>query len=238
MLMKYLSFLFCFYVVASFAQKECLLKSQVGKVELKLNGNVYTIDSSYTTVKINYPKFDSVVLISNHHNEFLANFQPDSTYTIVLACCNSLDVVASYRADNDSLKYWDVETEHHKIQRVLLNSPKISLQLTENRKDSIFVWLADAACFPRLNRLSTKKWNYGIPEKCFFWNNITTFQFYKNEPNYPNFELGDKDTGFEFFPNEEREVLTSISFRLFDDKSYLITYDPKLNKAFLTQENK
>lgn len=189
-------------------------------------------------MKINYPKFDSVLFINDNSSDFLANFQPDSSYTVIGACCGTMDIVASYRADHDSMYYWweDYEANFGKIQQILLNFPNISLKLAKNSKDSIFTWHADMSCMSRLNLITTKKWNYGIPEKCFYWNNITTFIFYKNDVGYPEYEIGNTEDGFVEFPNDIVDVLTSITFRLFDNKNYLITYDPKSNKAVLKEE--
>lgn len=215
------------------------INSNIGLKVITVNGNLYQIDSTYSNIKTNFPDFDTISFGTEsrwQEMKILCNFKPDSSYTLVFACCSSTDIVPSWKANFDSLKIWDYEINFDKIQSLLLDKPKITLKLLNGSvNDTIFGWNADYACFPKIIRVTDSPFLYGVPSKCFYWTNISQFEFFKSNKNLYNLK---DENGFieDVFPEENHEKLAYIYFRLFDDGYYTITYDLKLKKAILTSD--
>ena len=89
-----------------FGQKHFKIKSSVNKpIEIKVNGKVYTIDSTYQEIETHYPEFDSLILTWEKRNTtkdpIICNFKPDSTYSIYHSCCASLDIYPTSEVEHD-----------------------------------------------------------------------------------------------------------------------------------------
>lgn len=225
---------FLFITISCYSQNKFLLNSSAGIQTVVVNDRQYSIDSTGTQIATNYPKFDTLYFRTEHYesNRIICNFKPDSAYSISHACCANLDIIPRSKLDYDSLKYWDYE-DFYKIQNQLMDKPFISIRTKTKTKDSIYAWHADAACVTKHKVINTKLWRLGIPPKCYYWNNITTIQFFKKDDELPNHE----DTFLEEFLGIKNIVeLTSISFRLFDNERFVVIYDEKNNKASLEYE--
>lgn len=236
--MKRLFFLAFFFLNLTycFAQKTFTLNSDIGPTLVKVNGKQYQVDSIGTRIKTNYPKFDKLVFVRgapNINEVILCNFKPDSTYSVSVACCGSFDIIPASKFKNDSLSLWDYEIEFYKIQNHLMDRPFISIQTKEDPKDSIYAWHADAACGTEHKVINTNLWQLGVPPKCFYWNNITTIQFFKTDNTMPKHDITHLE---EFLSINNIVELTDISFRLFDNERFVIIYDEKKNKATLHYE--
>lgn len=236
--MKRILILTIFYlnVTYCFSQKQFTLNSSIGSTTIKINGIQYQADSIGTKIKTNYPKFDTLVFLGdvpNINRPIICNFKPDTVYTISVACCGSLDIISVSKFKNDSLSIWDLEEDFDKIQNQLMDRPFISIRTKRNPKDSIYAWHADAACMTEHKIINSSLWRFGIPPKCFYWNNITTFQFFKTDDKLPKHEETDLE---EFLQIKNIVELSSISFRLFDNERFVIIYDENSNNIKLEYE--
>lgn len=212
------------------------MNSAIGSTTVKINGKQYHVDSIGTKIKTNYPMFDTLVFIEdapNINRLIICNFKPDTIYTISHACCLSLDIIPASKFRNDSLFLWDSEKDFDKIQNQLMDKPFISIRTLKNPKESIYAWHADAACETEHKIIHVELWRLGVPQKCFYWSNITTIQFFKTDRTIPKHKTTDLE---EFLSIDNIVELTDLSFRLFDDERFVIVYDEKNNKATLQYE--
>lgn len=205
------------------------LQSAVGAIHVTVNGTPYLIDSTYSLIKTAFPAFDTLTILDpSRHEEtaILCNFKADSFYTLIPACCASIDVAPSWKANSDSLRKWDdYERDFEKILALLMDKPRFTLKISNgSANDSIYGWYVDYACFPRFKVLDCKGWEYGVASKCFFWNNISTFAFFKSSMDYSQ-GLNSAGEVEDTFPDEEMELLGTITVRLFDNEDYVIDYD-------------
>ena len=216
------------------------LNSEVGdSLWVEVNGQKFCLTKEEINIRTHYPQFDTLRFISeasNSNDKIICNFKPDSSYSIAGACCASLDIIPSSKLKNDSLKIWfeEYETNFPKIQKLLLDKPFVSMKIGTENSETIYGWYVDLACFPQFKRLSTEKWEYGVPQKCFYWNNISPFIFFKSSVNYESNENGVVE---DIYPeNEEIEILAEIQVRLFDNERFILTYDPETKKVKLEYE--
>lgn len=219
-----------------YCQKNFSLNSSIGFTTVKINGELYQVDSITIKIKTNYPKFDTLVFLANAPNiniPIICNFKPDSAYSISVACCSSLDIIPTSKFKNDSLSIWDYEKDFYKIQKQLMDRPFISIKTNETPKDRIYAWHADAACETKHKIINSTLWRLGIPPKCFYWNNITTIQFFRTDEKMAKHEETDLE---EFLQIKNIVELSSISFRLFDNERFVIIYDEKSNSIKLEHE--
>ncbi|MFI5204618.1 MAG: hypothetical protein ACHQF2_09000 [Flavobacteriales bacterium] len=209
------------------------INSKVGQVTIKINGKAYEIDSNYTRIQTRFPNFDTIILI--HDLKVVCNFKPDSLYTVTLACCATLDIVASYKLNNDSLDYWGENEITHKIQEALMDRAFITFKIKNGTvNDSVYAWNADYACFPSLQLINEKGCAYGVPSKCFFWTNINWFEFFKPTKSYSK-DIGPCGEIEDAFP-EEGTTLAHVVVRLFDTDRYIVTYDLKTKRIEVNYE--
>lgn len=219
-----------------FSQKQFTLNSSIGATTVKINGIQYHVDSIGTKIRTNYPKFDTLVFLAdapNINTPIICNFKSDTVYTISGACCGSLDIIPASKFEHDSLALWDFEKDFDKIQNQLMDRPFISIKTKKSPKDSIYAWHADAACMTEHRTINKELWQMGVPPKCFYWNNITTIQFFKTDKTMLKHE---KTSLEEFLSIDNIVELTDISFRLFDNERFVIIYDEKTNKCTLEYE--
>lgn len=212
----------CFNI---YSQNKFLLKSNIGVIKIALNNKPYVIDSLGLKIKTSYPKFDTLIFLSesgNSTDKVICNFKPDSSYNLTYACCGSLDVIPTYKFNLDSLKYWDAEKDFLKIQNQLMDKPFLSIKTKQSPKDSIYAWHSDAACLTEHQLIDTSIWELGIPPKCFYWNNITPIVFFKTDA-----KSNDKrDKNVEEFLNKKNIIeLNTIYLRLFDNQKFILTFD-------------
>ena len=216
------------------------LNSEVGdRLRLEINGRIFYLQEKPINISTNYPQFDTLVFLSegsNSNDKIICNFKPDSSYSIASACCASLDIIPTSKLKNDSLKAWyeDYESNFSKIQKALLDRPHISLRLRSESNDTIFGWYVDMACFPQFKKLDVEKWDYGAPEKCFYWNNISPFIFFRSSVHYESNEKGIIEDVYPEY--EEIEILGEIQVRLFDNNAFILTFDPETKKVKLEYE--
>lgn len=223
----------------SYGQKTFTLQSSIGDgFPVEINGRTYTVNSDELRINTNYPDFDTLAFLNegpDHSRKVLCNFKPDSSYSLTVACCGSLDIAPAYKLQIDQLLFWDDEKDDGKIQALLLDRPHISLQLTREPDRPVYGWYADMACFTRYKQLTTDKWEYGTPEKCFYWSNVSTFLFFESENACPD---GWNQQGeCEEYPDESITVLGSVTYRLFDNERFILSYDPMLKKVSLAYEH-
>lgn len=228
-----------FLLIASscYSQNKFSLNSLIGdQVVVLINGKQYSVDSVGTKIPTNYPKFDTLVFKTESpgaNTPIICNFKPDTAYSISAACCGSLDILPTSKLKNDSLMHWDFEKDFDKIQNQLMDKPFISVRTKQNPNDSIYAWHADAACKTKHEIINTKLWQLGIPPKCFYWNNITTIMFFKQDDKLPKHEESDLE---ELLEIDNIVELTSLQFRLFDNQRFVVIFDEKNNTATLEYE--
>lgn len=222
----------------TYAQKHFKINSSFGTESVNINGNIYTIDSTFTKIKTRYPKFDTLVFMNDgeaNGRRVICNFMPDSSYSFIGACCGSTDIVPSWKAEYDSLKYWDFEYDFEKIQGLLMDHPLFTLKVTNaSAKDSIYGWYVDHSCVPTFMLLDENGRNYGEAIKCFYWNNISPFIFFQSTENYKSY-MDTEGLVLDIYPAfEQIKILGEINVRLFDNKKYILHYD--LTKKVVTLE--
>jgi hypothetical protein len=218
------------------AQGDFTLKSHVGVQNIRLNGVLYVVDSVKLTIPTNYPSFDTLVFESNaanSNNLIICNFKPDTSYSIIMVCCGSNDIIPTSKLNNDSLRYWDYEKDFDKIQNQFWDKPFISIRTKGSPQDSIYAWHADAACGTEHKVISTELWRLGVPPKCFYWNNITYIVFFKKSEI--NKTLQEEQTA-EFLGFKNIEIMATISFRLFDNERFVIVFDEENKTGKLEYE--
>ncbi|MBX2947734.1 MAG: hypothetical protein KF704_00530 [Crocinitomicaceae bacterium] len=234
--MKAISYLIIILSTAlSYGQKTFTIQSAIGDgFPVEINGRTYRINSTEIHISTNYPNFDTLAFLNEGPDQFmkvLCNFKPDSNYSLTVACCGSMDIVPTHKLQTDKLLFWDNEEDHEEVQALLMDKPHISLQLTQASEQPVYGWYADMACFTRYKQLTTTKWEYGTPEKCFYWNNVSTFLFFESENTCPD---GWNEQGeCEAYPDEAITVLGSVTYRLFDNERVVISYDPVSKKISL-----
>lgn len=235
--------IFLFVSNSSFGKDAFKINSSAGKVKITINGIKYEIDSNYTSIKTRFPIMDTITFLEqtigeNSGRKLICNFKPDSSYTITPACCATLDIIQSYKVNIDSLNYWGEKEQYDKIQEKLMDQSYFILKIKNGtKKDSIYAWYTDYACFPSYKLIDEIGWEYGIPVKCFYWSNISTFTFFKTQQDDSEFknEFGVIE---DQFPSEKSETLATITVRLFDKDRYIITYDVLKKKISLEYQDK
>jgi hypothetical protein len=221
-------------------QNDFNLNSEVGdSLWVEINGQKFSLGKEPIHIRTHYPQFDTLRFISeasNANDKIICNFKPDSSYSIAGACCASLDIIPSSKFKNDSLEIWfeDYESNFTKIQKTLLDRPKISMRIETEYKETIYGWYVDMACFPQFKGLNTEKWEYGVPQKCFYWNNISPFIFFTSTIDYESNENGIIEDVYPEY--DEIEILGEIQVRLFDDDHFTLTFDPETKKVKLEYE--
>lgn len=211
------------------SQNSFTLSADIGIITVEVNGNQFTIDSAGTKIRTNFPRFDQIIFLSTDsatRSPIICNFKPDSVYTIVKTCCNTPDILPTSRLQNDSLKIWDIETDFDKIQQQLMDKPFISVKAKKKPKCNLYIWTADAGCFPEYWSIDTTLLPLGTPRKCFFWSNITTFQVFTTDETLAQQESADLE---ELLGIEHFVKLSAVSLRLFDNESFVIIFDEKTN---------
>lgn len=211
--------------INSYGQKQFELKSKVGLQSISVNGIYYNIDSIGIRIPTNYPELDILTFksdVPNSDSPIICNFKPDTTYVLSIACCGSIDIIPLSKYNCDSLEYWDFEKDFDKIQNQYRDKPFISIRTEENSNDTIYAWHSDAACETEYNVIDKELWRLGVPPKCFYWNNITTVVFFQTSTvnNTDREEQTAELLGF-----DSMEILTSISFRLFDDQRFILIFN-------------
>lgn len=220
----------------SYAQSNFTLNSQTGFTTININGEHYIIDSVGTEIITNYPSFDSLIFLDNGANiniPIICNFKPDSTYSIISSCCGSLDIIPTSRLQNDSIPMWDLVVDIDKIQNQFMDKPTISINTRGIPNDSIYAWQVCFSRPPEYKSINSGIWRLGTPYKGVYWNNITMFQVFKVSPDSTKQDNRDLET---FLQISNIEVLSSISLRLFDNASFLITFDEGNNNITLQYE--
>lgn len=217
--------LIIFLTIHGFSQNRFNLKSNVGQQKISVNGIIYEIDSIAIKIPTNYPVFDTLIFRTespNFNTSLICNFKPDTTYFISIACCGSYDIIPLSKFNCDSLKYWDFEKDFDKIQNQLRDKPFISIRTREITKDTIYAWHSDAACGTEHNVIGKDLWRLGVPPKCFYWNNITSIVFFNK--SQANKTIREQQTA-EFLGFDNIEIITDISFRLFDNERFVLIFD-------------
>lgn len=225
----------CF--VSSLHAQNFRINSEMGSQRVCINQQWYGIDSNFQEIPTLSGDFDRVQN-SERPLPIYCNFEPDSSYTLSLACCGSMDIYPSWKLQSDSLKHWDYEEDFDKIQSLLLDRPQFTLRLENpNPADTIYGWNADYACFTKFNRLNENGWFLGSPEKCFYWTNIACIQFLKSDLDFSS-QWNAEEHCYEDFPGEpdQMELLETILVRIFDDASYIISYDVLKGTATIHKE--
>jgi len=217
-------------VTFCYSKNKFNLSSSVGEQKILINGNEILIDSLEKNICTNYPKFDTLVFISevsNSNEKIICNFKPDSSYTITYACCESLDIIPNYKLKNGDLNISSSEQNTEKIQETLIDKPYILIK-TKKTRNNLYVWIADVSCDNEYKEIKSGFCDLGVPKKCLYWSNVTTIMFFKTDKKL----LKHDKTYLEEFLNLNNIVeLASISYRLFDDERFIIYFDEKSNKA-------
>lgn len=215
------------------AQKHFRIKSDIGDtVKIIVNGKPYIVTVEGIKIPTLYPEFDSLNLMPGlKFPNIVCNFKPDSLYSIIPACCATLDVVPAWKLRADSLKYWDdYERDFEKIQQLLMDKSRFVLRIKNgSERDSIYGWYADWACFPSIKLMNEEGWNYGTPVKCFYWSNISYFSFFQTHRSFYD-SVSTEGVIHDVFPPDEAKRLGSVAVRFFDDDEFVITYDVKKQK--------
>ncbi|GAB5419216.1 MAG: hypothetical protein Crog4KO_25610 [Crocinitomicaceae bacterium] len=230
-----------------FGQETFHLRSSIGEQLVAFNGGEYQVDSIGIELETHYPGFDTIQfqIDERDRNFVLCNFKPDSSYSLIVACCGSIDLTPSSRLENDSLSLWDYETDFDKIQGVLMDYPTFSFQLTETISDTVWGWVSDAACFPKIYPMTTEALEYGSPNKCFFWSNINHLHFFTQETPL-NFWVNDDGLQepqssvlkeYDLPDFETFVTVGSVAVRFFDDHHFLVMVNPRTKEVYIRYDD-
>ncbi len=225
-----------FITVATQAQNQFTLKSRVGSMQVRVNGQEYFVDSIGTQINTQYPGFDTLIFLAegpNSEEPVFCNFKPDSVYAVSLACCGSLDLFPASRFEYDSLFLWDYREDFGRIQNHLMDRPFLSIRTKHPPTDSLYAWHADASCITEYKMIDTATWQLGVPPKCFYWTNITYIRFFKQDERLASKE--ESHTG-ELLDIPNVVELSSIAIRLFDNERFVIVYNERTNQITLEYE--
>lgn len=238
--MKIIGYLIIVFSAAtSYCQKTFTIQSAIGEpFPVTINGTKYNLNNTETIVQTNYPGFDTLLfpgIVLDDDFKVICNFKPDSGYSLINACCGIMDIVPTRKLQSDKLLFWDNEESYEEMQALLLDRSQISLRLTQASERPVYGWYADRACFTRYKQLTTTKWEYGTPNKCFYWNNVSTFLFFESENACPD-ELNQQGE-CEEYPDETITVLGSVTYRLFDNERFILSYDPLSKKVSLAYDH-
>lgn len=198
-----------------------------------LNNMVYTIDSDVKKIPIRYPRFDTLQIIDKSWRtniKIVCNFKPDSSYSFFINCCGMTDIAATWRFNH--IKPFDSTETEEAMRHELLDRPYFIFKIKNGtRQDSIYAWYQDHACFPSFKLIDKTGWAYGVPQKCFYWNNISPLTFFKID--IAPLAYAD-ETGVikDIYPEDEDgyEHLGTLYVRIFDNDTYVVTYDGKTQK--------
>lgn len=236
--MKFYYFL-CFVsfsYLQGFAQDSFRINSTINhSIPLKINGKAYTIGKDFTEIAVSNEAFYELVFLNRKSDSSkitLCNFKPNTDYSIIIACCATLDIVPSSKI-NDQLKSWwnnDTDDNFYEIQNHLLDKPELYFDILNLDHDFIYGWNMDWSCTPEIVKLTGGLQHYGVPIKCYYWTNMNTVSFFKASKEAFNF-------GEDMLPDYEKiEVLKHINFRIFDNNSYVITYNMRLDTISIKQK--
>ena len=214
-------------VIAVQAKPTFKLNSYVDAVSIQVNGVDYPLDTFYINIPTRYPDFDTIRFkgeIGNSRSAIYCNFKPDSSYSIAMACCGHVDIFQTYKLQALSLSTWDAEKESDKIRALLRDRPFISIKTKHKTSQPLFAWQSDASCETLQDTISKKRWDMGVFQKCFFWNNISTIMIYSIHPDTNYHENAFVES---LMQQQNVVALNWFSFRLFDDQHYLIIYNER-----------
>lgn len=214
------------------ARGHFLLRSEVGAIHISVNGRTYLVDSNEVRIPTKFPSFDSLrILDESPHGDkaIVCEFLEDSSYSIVVACCGSLDLVPTRKAKDADLVglYAEYEANFELIQGKLLDHPKFEFRVKHaSAKDSIYGWYVDHACFSSIRVIDEQGWQYGQAAKCFYWSNVSTFEFFQSHHDFSG-DMDSLGTIMDVYPDDERKSLGYVTVRLFRDDWYVVEYDAK-----------
>lgn len=225
----------------SSGQNQFRLNSAIDKtVLIEVNGDTINLDSAFISIKTNYPEFDTLTFLNetgDNSTLVICNFKPDSVYSLYYACCGSIDVLPFNKIEFITRN--NIQYDDNRYQALLMDRPYFTLNVTnQSNNDSIYGWYSDHACFPKFKLLSFNDWEYGVTEKCYYWNNISNFVFFKSNADYSD-QLNEEDIIEDWFPypNDDKSIIIekigSICVRLFDNDRYTITYDAQSSTVSL-----
>lgn len=208
-------------------QKPFRIASATGPQMIKLNGQKYRVDSTGIMLHTQFSRFDTLSFCGENPNvndPILCNFKPDSSYTIIQACCGSLDIVSSAKW---KLLEWNGEYDENYLlqtQLQLMDRPYLFIKTKRPPKDSLYAWHNDPACETSHHLIHTDPWPLGVPPKCYYWSNITYITFFKTDSK----STEERNNTLEEFLGLENVVeLGHVGLRLFDDQKFLLTFDER-----------
>ncbi|MBL0317235.1 MAG: hypothetical protein IPP69_16295 [Flavobacteriales bacterium] len=217
--------------------KSFRIYSTMGSLSVKINGVQQTVEGEEVQFQTHYPQLDSLYFVEDDptikRDYVLCNFKPDSIYVFFQNCCGSVDITKlSLYEQLTKIPSPDESQEAHEqylaVQQLILQDrPEITLRIkNSNDQDTIYGMYIDQACFPTFSRMTKKGWNMGSPQKCFYWNNISSFIFFTSASNYG---LSANKAGEiqDIYPSEKDTILQQVDLRIFDDEKVEITYDAK-----------
>lgn len=229
------------YSGLAIAQSSFQISSTVGAQQIKVNGKLYPVDAIPCTIPSHHPDFDTL-----HLRDFgglngpgiLCNFQPDSSYALIMACCGTTDIVPSWKLQHDSIAVWSEREETGYLQLLLKDNPRFKLRIKGKESSTpIYAWYADHACFPQFKQIDEKGWIYGATVKCHYWNNISPFEFFISQKDYAAL-MDENGLINDEYPDNEVQLMGHVFVRFFGEGQYTITYDIKskeitVEKGFL-----
>ncbi|MEZ4842956.1 MAG: hypothetical protein R3A43_01755 [Bacteroidia bacterium] len=221
-----------FIPICTWAQHTFRVNSVAGQQIIWVNSEAYLTDSASIEIATNYPDFDTLVLPLTKI-KILVNFKPDSSYSIVPACCAEHDIIPKSKVQQHFI--FNFDTAEHTINdlHATMDKPFISIRTSTKTDDTIYAWHADWACLTQQSALDTVPWRLGVPTKCFYWSNTTAILFFKIDNRMPIHEKTDLEV---FLGRTNLVELTTIHFRLFDDQRFILTFEEKSNTAKLEYE--
>ncbi len=256
-----LLFLMIIVSVHAEAQKKIRINAKknisgLEKMEIVINGNSYFIDTLYNTIILPQEHQFDTLEINPGGIKVLCNFENDSSYTLIGACCASTDIVPSWKCPDSTIENIEELSDeafyeqHEANKQHMMDRPQITFKIENgSSKDSIYAWYADHASFPSFKLIDEEGWQYGSPIKGFYWSNISFFEFFKSTRDFKALNTKHPDGTIHWMMNEQGivedvypdydqdESLGTIATRLFGNNHYTITYDLLTKQITLTKDD-
>lgn len=217
--------------------KSFRIYSTMGSLHVKINGIQQTVENEEVKFHTHFPQLDTIYWMgvegTKDQGYVLCNFKPDSIYVFFQNCCGSVDItklslyeqLSKIPSPDESQEAYDQYLAAQQL--ILQDSPEITLRIkNSNDHDTIYGMYIDQACFPTFSRMTKKGWNMGSPQKCFYWNNVSSFIFFTSTSNY-GMSANKAGEIHDIYPSEKDTILQQVDLRIFDDEKVEITYDAK-----------
>lgn len=241
---KYLYSFLCLYCIIPFSdavaqQKTFYVSVHPGVVDIAKNEILggYRIRINDVALELwdtlairsHYPALDTIYYSYGNdsmNHIIISRFSPGKSYSVVVACCATLDFVETEKADRYMGLMSDFDSNASIIQQEFLDNVQVRFALAPGEThENLFGVFAEWSGFPFGIKLDKKISSYYSPAKGFFWRNVTEVWIVKHQGKDRALVRGDKRKAEDFWP-EKSDMLASLQYRFFDNTKVILEYQP------------